>query len=47
MEYKVTLSQLQYLVDYARCGLAHNGRDMEKLKKMVDEIQSKKVKDDE
>lgn len=42
-KFEITLEQLKYLAEYARCGLATNGRDYGKLNEIFHDVQSKSV----
>ncbi len=41
--FEITLEQLAYLTEYARCGLATNGHDNEKLRGIWVDVVSKEV----
>ncbi|ELA7323241.1 hypothetical protein Q9X98_004885 [Vibrio parahaemolyticus] len=41
--FEITQEQLEYLVEYARCGLATNGRDYERLREIWSDVKSKEV----
>lgn len=43
MSYKITDEQLDFLTEYARCGLATNGRDRNPLWEMVKDIKANKI----
>ncbi len=43
MKYEITLEQLKFLAEYAKCGMATNGRDLGELHEVCDKIQSVEI----
>ncbi|NGZ18005.1 hypothetical protein G6Z94_11710 [Vibrio aestuarianus] len=43
MKYEITLEQLQFLAQYAKCGMATNGRDLKELRAVCSKIEAAEI----